>query len=150
MTAEDMRIVAVAAPVRQQVEQALRAAITGGSFAPCQRLIERDLCERLGVSRPSVREAMRQLESEGLIESQPNRGPVVARMTRQDVADVYGVRAALEAAAASRFATLATEADIADLAATVDAVAAAYETAGVEAILLAKSQFYDVLFHKVH
>jgi GntR family transcriptional regulator, trigonelline degradation regulator len=146
MTAEDMRIVAVAAPVRQQVEQALRAAITSGSFAPGQRLIERDLCERLGVSRPSVREAMRQLESEGLIEAQPNRGPVVARMTRQDVADVYGVRAALEAAAASRFATLATDDAIADLAATVDAVAAAYEAADVEAILLAKNQFYDVLF----
>jgi GntR family transcriptional regulator, trigonelline degradation regulator len=146
MTAADMRIVAVAAPVRQQVEQALRAAITSGSFAPGQRLIERELCERLGVSRPSVREAMRQLESEGLIESQPNRGPVVTRMTRQDVADVYGVRGALEAAAASRFATLATDDAIADLAATVGAVGAAYESADVEAILAAKSQFYDVLF----
>ena len=145
-TALDMRIVAVAAPVRQQVEQTLRAAITSGNFAPGQRLIERDLCARLGVSRPSIREALRQLESEGLIEAQPNRGPVVARMTRQDVADVYGIRAALEAAAAGYFATLATDAAIADLASMVEAVAAAYDAGDVEAILAAKSRFYEVLF----
>ncbi|GAC1594862.1 MAG: hypothetical protein NVS3B28_25840 [Candidatus Velthaea sp.] len=72
----------VAAPLRQQLTDVLRAAIADGQFKPGDRLIERDLCERTGVSRTSIREAFRALEAEGLIESIPNRGPVVARITR--------------------------------------------------------------------
>src|SRR5690606_4359359 len=95
-----MRVASVAAPVRRQVAKVLREAITSGRFAPGQRLIEKDLCELLGVSRPSVREALRELESEGLIEIIPNRGPLVKRLTAADAASVYQVRAALEALAA--------------------------------------------------
>jgi len=146
MNDNSMRIEAVAAPVRQQVADRLRLAIDTGTFKPGQRLIERDLCERLGVSRPSVREALRELESEGLIETVPNRGPVVTRLTRRDAASVYDVRAALEAVAAKRFAEVATDAQVAALRAAVDLLAAAYETGDVEAKLAAKSQFYDVLF----
>ncbi len=141
-----MRIAAVAAPVRQQVAERLRAAIAAGDFAPGQRLIERDLCERLGVSRPSVREALRELESEGLIETVPNRGPVVTSLTRKDAASVYDVRAALEAVAAKRFAEGASDTQVGRLRDAVAVLAAAYGKKDVEAALAAKGNFYGVLF----
>ena len=124
----------------------MRGAITGGALAPGQRLIERDLCARLGVSRPSVREAMRQLESEGLILAQPNRGPVVAALTRQDVADVYAIRAVLEAAAARDFSSKANALQMAELETAARSLQTAYAGGDVEAILGEKATFYDALF----
>ncbi|WP_374441077.1 GntR family transcriptional regulator [Stella sp.] len=140
-----MRVASVAAPVRRQVAKVLREAITSGRFAPGQRLIEKDLCELLGVSRPSVREALRELESEGLIEIIPNRGPLVKRLTAADAASVYQVRAALEALAARLFVECATDAQVAELEAAVETLAAAYATVDVAQILAAKQVFYDVL-----
>ena len=95
--------------MRHQVAEVLRAAITTGRFAPGQRLVEKDLCELTGVSRASVREALRQLESEGLIQTLPNRGPLVSRLSTQDAASIYQVRGALEALAAQLFANHATD-----------------------------------------
>ncbi|BBK31579.1 GntR family transcriptional regulator [Stella humosa] len=140
-----MRVNSVAAPVRRQVAKVLRGAITSGRFAPGQRLIEKDLCELLGVSRPSVREALRELESEGLIEIIPNRGPLVKRLTAADAASVYQVRAALEALAARLFVECASDDQVAELDAAVERLAGAYATLDVEQILSAKQIFYDVL-----
>src|SRR5258708_14019128 len=78
-------------------------------------MTERALCERLGVSRPSVREALRQLEAEGLIDILPNRGPVVRMVSVSDVLELWEVRTALETLIARRFATQATERQIQDL-----------------------------------
>jgi GntR family transcriptional regulator, trigonelline degradation regulator len=141
-----MRVTAVAAPVRRQTAKLLREAITSGRFAPGQRLVERDLCELLGVSRPSVREALRELESDGLIDIIPNRGPLVKSLTASDAASVYEVRAALEALAARLFVERATDAQVAALAAAADRLAVAYEMEDVEAILEAKRSFYDAFF----
>jgi len=88
MTDLSMRIAAVAAPVRQQVAEALRGAITSGRFAPGQRLVEKDLCELTGVSRASVREALRQLETEGLIETLPTLSDQTWSLLRLD-GDMY-------------------------------------------------------------
>ncbi len=140
-----MRVTSVAAPVRRQVAKVLRGAITSGRFAPGQRLVEKDLCELLGVSRPSVREALRELESEGLIEIIPNRGPLVRRLTAADAASVYQVRAALEALSARLFVECASDAQVEELAVAVETLAAAYATHDVERILAAKQVFYDVL-----
>ena len=65
MTDLSMRIAPAAAPIRQQVAEVLRTAMTSERFAPGQRLVEKGLCELTGVSRASVREALRQI----------NRGP---------------------------------------------------------------------------
>jgi DNA-binding GntR family transcriptional regulator len=140
-----LRIEPVAAPVRQKVVEVLRAAITGGRFAPGARLTERQLCELTGVSRVSVREALRQLESEGLIEIQPNRGPLVSRLTRRDAESLYEMRGALEALAARLFAARATRAQVAELEAAVKVLQAAYKSRKVENIVQAKRRFYDVL-----
>ncbi|BBK36746.1 GntR family transcriptional regulator [Allostella sp. ATCC 35155] len=140
-----MRVASVAAPVRRQVAKVLREAITSGRFGQGQRLVEKELCELLGVSRPSVREALRELESEGLIEIIPNRGPLVKRLTAADAASVYQVRAALEAMAARLFVECASDEQVADLEGSVEALAAAYATQDVAQILAAKQVFYDVL-----
>src|ERR1044072_1826069 len=115
MTYLSMRVARVAAPVRQQVAEVLRAAITSGRFAQGQRLVEKDLCELTGVSRASAREALRHLESEGLIETLPNRGPLVSRLSPRDAASIYQVRGALEALAAQLFAVQASDAQIGEL-----------------------------------
>ena len=139
------RVAAVAAPVRSQVVEMLRAAITGGQFAPGQRLVEKDLCDSMGVSRPSVREALRQVESEGLIVTIPNRGPIVSQLSVRDVASIYEVRGALEALAAQLFSTNASDEQVKDLDAAVTQLEVAYKTSDVEKIVVAKRIFYDVL-----
>jgi GntR family transcriptional regulator, trigonelline degradation regulator len=141
-----LRVAAVAAPVRQKVVEVLRAAITAGRFAPGQRLTERSLCELTGVSRVSVREALRQLESEGLIETQPNRGPIVSRLSRRDAVSLYQMRGALEALAARLFASVASDAQIMELASAVSVLQQAYKRRDIEAIVQAKGLFYEVLF----
>lgn len=141
-----MRVATVAAPVRQQVVEVLRSAITSGRFEPGQRLIERDLCELTGVSRASVREALRQLETEGLIQTIPNRGPLVSRLSGQDAASIYQIRGALEALAAQLFASVATDEQVAELESAVGVLRKAYRSRDVDRIVEAKQRFYDILF----
>lgn len=141
-----MRIEAVVAPVRRQVVAALRSAIMSGRFAPGQRLVEKELCDLMGVSRPSVREALRELEAEGLINNVPNRGPVVARVSAEDARGIYQVRGVLEGLAAKLFAVHATDEQLAKLERAVDVLEAAYRAKDVGRIMEVKSRFYDVLF----
>ncbi len=77
-----------------------REAILSGRFALGQRLIEADLARDLGVSRGPLREALRRLSAEGLVDLVPNRGAVVRRLTRKEVADRYQIRESLEGLAA--------------------------------------------------
>jgi DNA-binding GntR family transcriptional regulator len=87
--------------VQQQAVEKLRAAILAGLFKPGDRLIEADLRAQLGVSRPSVREALRSLEAEGLVNIVPNRGPQIPVLTWQQAEEIYQVRALLEGEAAA-------------------------------------------------
>ncbi|QIE26084.1 HTH-type transcriptional regulator McbR (plasmid) [Caballeronia sp. SBC1] len=131
--------------LRHQVENALRQAIMSGRFAPGARLIERELCETLGVSRTSVREALRRLEAEKLVRSVPHKGPVVAIMSKQEATELYAIRGLLEGFAAGEFARLADDEAIAQFgekAEVLRAQALANDQAGV---LKAKTELYDVL-----
>jgi DNA-binding GntR family transcriptional regulator len=101
--------------VVDQVVARLRVAIMVGEFSPGQRLPEAALARRMNISRPTLREAMRCLEGERLIESAPNRGPSVARLGVEQVEQIHEVWGMLTSHAAARFAALATAADIARL-----------------------------------
>jgi DNA-binding GntR family transcriptional regulator len=81
-----LRLTDAPALLRDQALERLREAIIAGHFAPGTRLIERELCEQMGVSRTSIREVLRGLEAEHLITIEPRRGPIVARLTRRQVA----------------------------------------------------------------
>ena len=102
-------------PVRVQLAHKLRRLVTDGTYKPGDRMTERALCERLQVSRPSVREALRQLEAEGLVDILPNRGPVVRMVGISDVLELWEVRTALETLIARRFALHGTPRQVADL-----------------------------------
>src|SRR5689334_15276811 len=89
------------APVRgslhERVIAGLRDMIVEGELAAGARIPERVLCERFAVSRTPLREALKALASEGLVELLPNRGARVTRLTEQDVEDMFQVMASLEA-----------------------------------------------------
>lgn len=101
--------------LREKTVKALREAILSDHLKPGQRLVERDLCEQTGVSRSSIREALRYLESEGLVESRGPKGMFVTVLTEQQAMEIYEVRAALEAEAALQFSARASDEDIAEL-----------------------------------
>lgn len=136
----------VAAPLRQQVLDELRRAIIEGEIAPGSRLIERDLCTRLGVSRTVVREVLRQLESEGLVGMIPNRGPVVRALGADEARELYAIRAVLEGLAARIFVEQARDDQVEKLLATVGEIESAYAAGDARRIIDAKSRFYAVLF----
>jgi len=136
----------LAAPLRQQVLDALRQAIIDGRLAPGARLTERELTEMMSVSRTVVREALRQLESEGLIAIIPNKGPVVRELSLAEAQDLYNIRAVLEGLAARLFVENAGGAQLKQLAQALDVVAAAYKRGDAQEVLETKNRFYDVLF----
>ena len=131
--------------LRQLVADRLRDAIETGQFPPGMRLIERDLCERLGVSRTSVREALRDLEGSGLITTQANRGPIVSILTLEMAKSIYEVRIVLEGLAARLFAANATAAQMMALQDAVERLALVHQNFSAANFLRVKSEFYQVL-----
>ena len=103
-----------------RVREQLQDAILEGVLKPGERLRAEALAQRYGTSRTPVREALLQLEAQGLVEVEPNRGAVVRAFDRADLLDLYEVRALLEPAAAARAATRIGKADIARLEALCD------------------------------
>ena len=83
-------------PLREVVFTTLRKAILKGDLAPGERLMEIPLAEKLGVSRTPIREAIRMLEHEGLVNMIPRRGAQVAKITSQELNDVLEVRKSLK------------------------------------------------------
>jgi DNA-binding GntR family transcriptional regulator len=139
------RVEKVAAPLRHSVTNSIRNAIAVGYFKSGDRLPERSLCEMTGVSRTLVREALRQLESEGVIKVLPHRGPIVAILTPEEAEGVYQVRAELEGLASELFAKRATEKDREKLAQAFEALKRSVTSSDPLARLDAKNQFYDAL-----
>lgn len=143
---KSLHILRQAAPVRTQTLQKLRQAILDDEFKPGDRLYEKDLCERLGVSRTSVREALRQLETEGLISTVPNQGPIVTRVSYEEARDIYQVRELLECLASRLFAERATDEQVHELARSVDDLEEAYLAGSMNDFLNAKTKAYEILF----
>jgi DNA-binding GntR family transcriptional regulator len=86
------------------LSEKIRDAITEGVYFPGEKLTERELCERFSSSRPSVREAIRQLQGEGLLEVAPHRRPIVRRIDVPQFLKLHEVRVALHRLAAASFA----------------------------------------------
>jgi DNA-binding GntR family transcriptional regulator len=78
----------------------VKEAIRSGRFSPGQRLLESELTQRLGMSRGPIREALAQLQVEGLIDVEPHRGARVHRMSREEMTELFHVRALLAGDAA--------------------------------------------------
>ena len=108
-----LRIETPPATLREIALERMRRAIISGLFEPGARLVERTLCDQLGVSRSVIREVIRHLEAEGLVEMLAKQGPIVARLEWDDARQIYEIRAALEATAVADCARVADETDAA-------------------------------------
>jgi DNA-binding GntR family transcriptional regulator len=133
------------APLRNQIIATLRSAIETGALQPGARLIERDLCEQLNVSRTSLREALRELQALGVLSSTENRGLVVGTVTPEEASNVYSIRAVLEALVVGQFVDLADDEALDQIALLGGALKKAYASGSVERILKAKRAFYDCI-----
>jgi DNA-binding GntR family transcriptional regulator len=131
--------------LRSHVEKFLREAIMEGRFKPGERLIERELCEMLQVSRPPLREALRKLEAEKLIVTVMHRGPIVASITEQEARELYAMRALLEGFAVEEFTRRVDDSLVAKLGEAVQGLHAAAKKDDRSVLLAAKAQMYDII-----
>lgn len=100
------------ASLKDQAVTALRRAILEFRYSPGQRLVERDLMEDFGVSRTTIREALGELRSEGLVTLTPHRGASVSVPTAQEARDLYEIRFRLEPLIIERFLERAADGDV--------------------------------------
>ncbi|MCF8588603.1 GntR family transcriptional regulator [Gordonia liuliyuniae] len=135
----------VAAPTRQRLAASIRDRISTGVLEPGSRLNERELCEDFDVSRTVVRETLRQIEAEGFVTIEPNRGAVVVTVSYADAEQMFELRESLESLACSLFARRGTVEHKRALWEVIERLEAAVDTGDLTAILAAKADFYDVL-----
>jgi len=133
------------------IEQAVckvRNAIMRGELRPGQKLIEAELCRGLDISRASLREALRALEAEKLIDLVPNRGPSVARLGYQEVEAIHEVWAMLTGEAVADFTRIAKAKDIAQLEKSLNALKAAIKENAPLNQLAATNNFFTNIMEK--
>jgi DNA-binding GntR family transcriptional regulator len=132
--------------LRDIVQDKLREAIIEGHFKPGERLVERPLCDQLGVSRTVIRETIRYLEAEGLVEILPGKGPIVAQMNWEDARQIYEIRRMLESAAAAACAENCSEETAARLTAALAVLKASFSDAAPGGRFRATTAFYEAIF----
>lgn len=133
--------------LRDQVCKRLRDAIITMELKPGERLVERELSLSTGVSRATIREALRELASEGLVTVLPQRGVVVRVPTLKEAEELYELRSVIEGLAGRRFAQRASDEQVRELREAHLALAAAHRShQDITEILARKAEFYDVLF----
>lgn len=125
-----------------EVAAHLRVAIMSGTLRPGTFVRLDETAAHLGVSITPVREALRTLRGEGLVQLEPHRGHVVAPFTRDDIADIFWLQGAIAAELASTAAQRADDADIDELERLTDVLQSAVHSAEVEAIALAEFNFH--------
>ncbi len=146
VTDTDLRIDQPPTTLREIAVDRLRNAIITGRFSGGDRLVERNLCEQLGVSRSVVREAIRYLEAEGLVELLPRGGPMVARLDWGQARQVYDIRRLLEAEAAADCARTA-DADVKGrLRAALSDLERAFSGPAPKNLYAATTALYEVIF----
>ncbi len=141
----EFKVDSATASVRRQVEDQLRRAIVQGRFAPGAHLSDRSLQNSFQVSRTVVREAVRQLEAEGLIQTFPHRGSFVRTLSVREAEQVYAVRGVLEALAAKEFVRNATDVEIEALGKVLARIRGHLTRRGKQELIDLKQQFYDGL-----
>ncbi len=129
----------------QRVSARLRELLIEGVLAPGAKLRERELCERLGVSRTPLREAVRLLAAEGLIVSLPGRGASVPVVSAEDVEHTFDVLAILEGRAAERAAAHITEEELARLRALQSEMHAAFDRRDLPTYYRLNARIHDLI-----
>ncbi|PVA10626.1 GntR family transcriptional regulator [Pelagivirga sediminicola] len=133
------------ASLRSQLQNSLRNSILNGDFDPGDPLIERELCEASGVSRPILREALAHLEARGLIERLPSRGYAVSLPSRERISNIYEVRVALEGLAVRSFVERADAETLGQLQIRWQGLDRAFFSRDRATLRTATTEFYDIL-----
>jgi DNA-binding GntR family transcriptional regulator len=132
-------------PLREIISDEIRSRIFSGVFPPGTRLVERNLADEFGVSRFPVREALRILHKEGLVEHLPTRGIVVRKPGRAEVEEIFDIRESLEVLAARLAAQRVASGIPSRLHEHVAASRRALEAGDVQSATRANSEFHDEL-----
>jgi DNA-binding GntR family transcriptional regulator len=130
------------APLYQQVYELLRRKILSGEYAPGESVQENRTAEMLRVSRTPVREALRQLEQEGLLVAQGSER-AVRNPTREEFVGLYTCRAALERLVAERSARCATRQEMEAMASALEEARAASVAGDPSGVIAANTRFHD-------
>ncbi len=124
--------------LRSRIILSLRRAIESGVLEPGARLVERDLCEQLQVSRTSLREALGELQAEGILTYSPTRRLSVSVISATDAENAYRIRAAMEALVVEQFIEKAGDDELAALIQDSKQLKSAYRSGDVEQMLVMK------------
>ena len=133
--------------IGQQLTSVLKEAIVNGDLAGGEKLVERDLQKKFGVSRSPIREAIRDLEKMGLVDIVPRKGTIVKVVTKKDIEESYIVRAPLEALAAKYAFHNMDQADRAALRKTLQQMRIATEHDDHDNFWLAHSKFHNTFIN---
>jgi DNA-binding GntR family transcriptional regulator len=132
--------------LRGKIYSTLRENILSGKYFAGESLIEKRLAEELNVSRTPIREAIRQLELEGLVESIPNKGATVKGISKKDMEDIYRIRMVLEGLAARWAIEQITDEEIKKLTEAYDLMEFYTGKEDINAISKLNTEFHDVIY----
>ncbi len=136
--------------IRELLFKHLRDLIISGKFETGRKLVEEELADQFKVSRTPVREAIRKLEIEGLVQYQPRRGVIVTGFSAEDVDEIYAARAVLEGLAARLAAERATDAEIAELGRRLEQMNRASASGDFQRTARIHTRFDDLLYRIGH
>ena len=131
--------------LREVALSAIRQAILRGDLKPGQRLMEGEIAEQMGMSRAPVREALRQLETEGLVVSQAHRGAFVVELSIKDVTEICALRAAVESMSARIVAEQASPEVLAQLQQAVADMSQAADAGDLSRLAALDMSFHEML-----
>ena len=129
--------------LREQLTEILRGQILSAEIAPGERIIEEDIAKKYGVSRGPVREALRQIEEEGLITYVPHKGCVVKTLTHQEMKELYMIRSTLEGLAVRIYSGRMTQAGLKKLREAIDDMNAAAAVENLYEVVAADERFHQ-------
>lgn len=131
--------------LREEIRARIVERIIDGTYGPGERIVESQLAREFGTSQAPVREALRDLEGQHLVESQPHRGVRVRQITPERLFQVYPVRAALEELAAQEAAVLMNDEILAALAAEVEAMRQAAVDQDPKSQMVHDTRFHEII-----
>lgn len=131
----------------EEIANILRAKILKGEYGIRERMKESVISKELGVSRTPIREAFKQLETEGLIESIPNRGCFAIGFTKEDIQDIYAVRASVEILAMSRAIENITDKELKSLRDIYDLMEFYTKKKDAEKVLELNKTFHEIIYN---
>lgn len=132
--------------LRQRIFRQIQNDILNGIYEPGENLIETKLSEELGVSRTPVREALRQLELEGLVQSIPNKGVTVKGVSSDDIQDIYTIRMLIEGLASRWAAEKITDEELEELKEAVDLEEFYTMKSDYRQLLKLDTRFHDIIY----